>query len=61
MREPQLLVLDEPTASLDPQAEVEVYKRFQEMAGSRTALLISHRIGFARLADRIIVLKKMED
>lgn len=58
MRQPQFLVLDEPTAALDPQAEVEVYKRFQEMAGGRTTLLISHRIGFARLADRIIVLKE---
>lgn len=60
MREPSFLVLDEPTAALDPQAEVEVYRRFQEMAGNRTALLISHRIGFALLADRILVMKDGE-
>lgn len=57
MRRPKLVILDEPTAALDPRAEFEVYRRFQEMAGERTALLISHRIGFARLADRILVLK----
>jgi ATP-binding cassette subfamily B protein len=52
-----LLVLDEPTAALDPKAEEEVYRRFAEQAGGRTAILISHRMGFARLADRILVLK----
>lgn len=57
MREALFVVLDEPTAALDPRAEYEVYRRFQEMAGRRTALLISHRIGFARLADRILVFK----
>ncbi|WAH39775.1 ABC transporter ATP-binding protein/permease [Alicyclobacillus fastidiosus] len=58
MRQPYFLILDEPTAALDPIAEMEVYRRFQEMAGDRTALLISHRIGFARLADRILVMKE---
>ncbi|MCL6442374.1 MAG: ABC transporter ATP-binding protein/permease [Alicyclobacillus sp.] len=57
MRQPYFLILDEPTAALDPLAEMEVYRRFQEMAWDRTALLISHRIGFARLADRILVMK----
>ena len=57
MRGADLLVLDEPTAALDPKAEEEVYRRFAEQAGGRTAILISHRMGFARLADRILVLK----
>ena len=56
VRNPQVLVLDEPTAALDPQAEVELYQRFVELAEGRMTFLISHRIGSARLADRILVL-----
>ena len=56
VRDPQVLVLDEPTAALDPQAEVELYQRFVELAAGRMTFLISHRIGSARLADRILVL-----
>ena len=56
VRNPQVLVLDEPTAALDPQAEVELYQQFVELAAGRMTLLISHRIGSARLADRILVL-----
>ncbi len=56
-RNPQVLVLDEPTAALDPQAEVELYQRFVELASGRMTFLISHRIGSARLADRILVLE----
>ena len=56
VRNPQVLVLDEPTAALDPQAEVELYQRFVELASGRMTFLISHRIGSARLADRILVL-----
>ena len=41
---------------LDPQAEVELYQRFVELAAGRMTFLISHRIGSARLADRILVL-----
>ena len=56
VRNPQVLVLDEPTAALDPQAEVELYEQFVELAAGRMTFLISHRIGSARLADRILVL-----
>lgn len=55
---PQVLVLDEPTAALDPQAEVELYQQFVELAAGRMTFLISHRIGSARLADRILVLDR---
>ena len=55
-RNPQVLVLDEPTTALDPQAEVELYQRFVKLATGRMTFLISHRIGSARLADRILVL-----
>lgn len=53
-----LIVLDEPTASLDPKAEVEVYKQFQAIAEGKAVLIISHRLGVARLADRILVMQE---
>lgn len=55
-REGQLLVLDEPTGSLDPLAEEEVIRRLEALAAGRTVLLISHRFSTVRLADRIVVL-----
>lgn len=56
-RDRELLILDEPTASLDPLAEEAVFRRFLEMARDRTALIVTHRIGTASLADRIVVFK----
>jgi ATP-binding cassette subfamily B protein len=56
MRETQLIVLDEPTAALDPLAEAEVFEHFQELAQDRTTLLISHRLSTVRHADRILVM-----
>jgi ATP-binding cassette subfamily B protein len=56
-REAEVLVLDEPTAALDPLAELAVFERFVDLARGRTAVLISHRLGMARLADRVLVLK----
>jgi ATP-binding cassette, subfamily B, bacterial len=58
LREASLIVLDEPTASLDPKAEVAVYRQFREAAAGRCAVFISHRLGSARLADRIVVLQE---
>lgn len=58
MREGGLLALDEPTAALDPQAEAEVFRRFAAMAAGRTAVLVSHRLGSARLCDRVLVLRE---
>ena len=55
-RDAELLVLDEPTAALDPLAEVDVYRGFREASRGRAAVFISHRLGSARLADRIVVL-----
>ena len=57
MREAPVIVLDEPTASLDPRAEAEVFRRFTAMMKDRAALLVSHRLGLARLCDRVLVLK----
>lgn len=55
-RDADLLVLDEPTAALDPLAELALFERFAELVRGRTAIMISHRLGMARLADRIVVL-----
>ena len=57
-RDPELLILDEPAASLDAVAEAELYRQFAELLEGRTALLISHRLGSARMADRILVLRQ---
>jgi ATP-binding cassette subfamily B protein len=56
MRDAQLLILDEPTSSLDPQAEYEVFARFRELTQGKSAVFISHRFSTVRLANRIIVL-----
>ncbi len=56
LRDSQLLVLDEPTAALDPKAEAEVFDQFHELAEGRTAVVISHRLSTVRHADRILVL-----
>ena len=56
-RDPELLVLDEPAAALDAVAEAALYRQFAELLEGRTALLISHRLGSARMADRILVLR----
>ena len=56
-REHDVILLDEPTASIDPLEEQAVYERFMEMAAGRTAILVTHRLGSARLADRILVMR----
>ena len=57
-RDPELLILDEPAAALDAVAEAALYRQFAELLQGRTALLISHRLGSARMADRILVLQQ---
>ncbi len=52
-----ILILDEPTAALDPIAESEVYEKFHELTENKTALYISHRLASTRFCDRILVLK----
>lgn len=56
LRKAQLLILDEPTAALDAQAEFEVFERFSDLTRDRMSLLISHRFSTVRMADRILVL-----
>jgi ATP-binding cassette subfamily B protein len=57
MRDAQMLILDEPTSSLDPQAEYDVFARFRELTAGKSAIFISHRFSTVRLANRIIVLE----
>ncbi len=57
LRDAQLLILDEPTASLDARSEFEVFQRFAELTQGKMALLISHRFSTVRMADQIIVLE----
>ena len=52
-----VLVLDEPTAALDPVAENQIYLRYQEMTQKKTSLFISHRLASTRFCDRILYLK----
>jgi len=52
----ELLILDEPTASIDAEAEHELFERFRQLSADRTAIVISHRFSTVRLADRIAVL-----
>jgi ATP-binding cassette subfamily B protein len=58
MRDAQLLILDEPTASLDARAEYEVFVRFSGLVEGRMAMIISHRFSTVRMAGRIIVLEQ---
>src|SRR5438477_218398 len=51
-----VLVLDEPTAAMDAQAEAEVFEHFRQLARDRITILISHRFSTVRMADRIAVL-----
>jgi ATP-binding cassette subfamily B protein len=57
LRDAQLLVLDEPTASLDARSEYEVFQRFAELTEGKMAILISHRFSSVRMVDHILVLE----
>lgn len=54
----QFIVLDEPTAAIDPIEETKIYKRFAEISKDKTALIVTHRLGSVKLADRIFVMKR---
>lgn len=50
-----VIILDEPTAALDPVAEYEIYRKFEELVGGKTAVYISHRLSSCRFCDKIAV------
>lgn len=55
-----ILILDEPTASLDPVAEQEIFNRFDSLRGGKTTIFVSHRLSSATTASRILVMKDGE-
>ena len=55
-REHEVIILDEPAAAIDPMEEYALYNRFREMAKDRTAILVTHRMGSCKIADRIVVM-----
>jgi ATP-binding cassette subfamily B protein len=57
MRRAEILILDEPTASLDAEQEYRIFQQFQELTKGKTAVLISHRFSTVRMADRIAVIE----
>ncbi len=59
-RDSDIMILDEPTASLDPMAEQEIFSQFDQLRGSKTTIFVSHRLSSATIADTIIVLENGE-
>lgn len=57
-RDSNIVVLDEPTSSLDPLAEADLFRNFRDLLEGRSAILISHRFSTVQMADRIYVLDK---
>ncbi|MBU1020504.1 MAG: ABC transporter ATP-binding protein/permease, partial [Firmicutes bacterium] len=55
-KESPIVILDEPTAALDPKSEAEVYEKFNELVQNKTALFISHRMSSCKFCDEVIVL-----
>lgn len=55
-----LIILDEPTAAIDPLEETKLYKNFADITKGKTAILVTHRLGSVKLANRIVVLKNGE-
>lgn len=58
MRNAPIVILDEPTASLDPESEAEIFGRMQQVTVRATTLLVAHRFSTVRKADRILVLEQ---
>lgn len=54
-RDASFIVLDEPTAALDPIAEAEIYRKFNDIIEDRTAIYISHRLSSCKFCDEILV------
>jgi len=56
IRKYDMIILDEPTSALDPISEVEIYKLFSGLTSEKTVIMVSHRLGITRFADRIILM-----
>lgn len=55
-RNHKMIILDEPTAAIDPIEETKVYKKFSEVSCEKTSIIVTHRLGSARIAGKILVL-----
>ncbi|MEG1152261.1 MAG: ABC transporter ATP-binding protein [Oscillospiraceae bacterium] len=55
-----MIILDEPTAAIDPVMETKIYQKFAEMSKGNTSIIVTHRLGSAKIADRIIVMDNGE-
>ena len=53
-----LIFLDEPTSAIDPNEENRIHTQFRAMSSGKTSLIVTHRLGAARIADRILVMKQ---
>jgi ATP-binding cassette subfamily B protein len=58
IKKSSIIILDEPTASLDPKSEYEIFSKFSDLTEGKTALMITHRLGSIQKANRIIVIEK---
>ena len=59
-KDSEIIILDEPTSALDPLVEYDILSKFVAMTKGKTSIIISHRVGLCKLADRIIVMKNGE-
>ncbi|MCM1120208.1 MAG: ABC transporter ATP-binding protein/permease [bacterium] len=59
-RDAPIMILDEPTAALDPRSEYEIFEMFRSRVQQKTAILISHRLSSCRICDRILVFREGE-
>ncbi|MFY9381047.1 MAG: ATP-binding cassette domain-containing protein [Eubacteriales bacterium] len=57
-RRHDFIIMDEPTAAIDPLEETRIYRQFAEYSHGKTTLLVTHRLGSVRIADRIVVMAK---
>ncbi|QUI24922.1 ABC transporter ATP-binding protein [Vallitalea pronyensis] len=57
-RKHRIIVLDEPTAAIDPIEETRIYNQFAKISKNKTAIIVTHRLGSIKLADRILVMKQ---
>ena len=56
-KDADIIILDEPTSALDPLVEYDILKKFVDITEEKTSVIISHRVGLCRFADRIIVMR----
>lgn len=59
-RKHQIIILDEPTAAIDPYEETRIYNQFADISKDKTSIIVTHRLGSVKLADRVVVMKEGE-